>query len=248
MPGGGINRFLPDEQYQAAVGANNPSETNVFITTNDLATFTGTTNLSVGNITANTLDIISDTGNDATIPSATTTQAGLQSASDKSKLNSIEAGAEVNVQADWNQTDNTSDDFIKNKPTIPSNSGVYGTERNYSESLGNSLNTTNNFQNKINFNTTALVSTRTYRLDWACETNADVNYRRVEIEVSIGGNIIALCSSETETNPDYQDRAGFIEFTGISGIQNVLLRYRPVGTANPDANIRRAKISIIRTL
>lgn len=28
-------------------------------------------------------------------------------------------GAEVNVQSDWNQTDNTQDDFIKNKPTIP---------------------------------------------------------------------------------------------------------------------------------
>ena len=27
--------------------------------------------------------------------------------------------AEPNIQADWNQTDNTKDDFIKNKPTIP---------------------------------------------------------------------------------------------------------------------------------
>ena len=35
----------------------------------------------------------------------------------KSKLEGIEAGAQVNVQADWNQTDNTADDYIKNKPT-----------------------------------------------------------------------------------------------------------------------------------
>lgn len=35
----------------------------------------------------------------------------------KNKLNAIEAGAEVNVQSDWNQSDNTKDDFIKNKPT-----------------------------------------------------------------------------------------------------------------------------------
>jgi len=34
-----------------------------------------------------------------------------------SKLNAIAAGAEVNVQSDWNQALNTSDDFIKNKPT-----------------------------------------------------------------------------------------------------------------------------------
>lgn len=37
----------------------------------------------------------------------------------KNKLNGIAAGAEVNVQADWGQTDSTADDFIKNKPTIP---------------------------------------------------------------------------------------------------------------------------------
>lgn len=35
------------------------------------------------------------------------------------KLNGIAAGAEVNVQSDWSESDNTSDAFIKNKPTIP---------------------------------------------------------------------------------------------------------------------------------
>lgn len=34
------------------------------------------------------------------------------------KLNGIEAGAEVNVQADWNVTNSSSDAYIKNKPTI----------------------------------------------------------------------------------------------------------------------------------
>lgn len=33
------------------------------------------------------------------------------------KLNAIAAGAEVNVQSDWNITDSSSDAFIKNKPT-----------------------------------------------------------------------------------------------------------------------------------
>jgi hypothetical protein len=36
---------------------------------------------------------------------------------EKNKLAGIEPGAEVNVQADWNQTNATADDFIKNKPT-----------------------------------------------------------------------------------------------------------------------------------
>lgn len=34
----------------------------------------------------------------------------------KDKLDGIAAGAEVNVQSDWDQSDNTKDDFIKNKP------------------------------------------------------------------------------------------------------------------------------------
>ena len=37
----------------------------------------------------------------------------------KDKLDGIEANAEVNVQADWNEADNTKDDYIKNKPSIP---------------------------------------------------------------------------------------------------------------------------------
>lgn len=36
----------------------------------------------------------------------------------KTKLDSIEAGAEVNVQTDWSQSDTTADDFIKNKPDL----------------------------------------------------------------------------------------------------------------------------------
>ena len=44
---------------------------------------------------------------------------GLMSSTDKVKLNGIASGANVNVQSDWNQTDTSTDDFIKNKPTIP---------------------------------------------------------------------------------------------------------------------------------
>ena len=40
-------------------------------------------------------------------------------ATEQSKLSGIAAGAEVNVQADWNQTNSAADDFIKNKPNIP---------------------------------------------------------------------------------------------------------------------------------
>lgn len=40
---------------------------------------------------------------------------------DKDKLASIEIGAQVNVQADWSQTDETQPDYIKNKPASNNN-------------------------------------------------------------------------------------------------------------------------------
>lgn len=53
------------------------------------------------------------------IPLATHSVNGLMSATDKTKLDGIEAGAEVNVQSDWNQSNINADDYIKNKPIIP---------------------------------------------------------------------------------------------------------------------------------
>ena len=40
----------------------------------------------------------------------------------------VEDGAEQNVQSDWNQTDSTADDYIKNKPTIPTDTGATSIE------------------------------------------------------------------------------------------------------------------------
>lgn len=61
--------------------------------------------------------VTSDSGTDADIPLADSTNAGLFSAAEKTKLAGIAAGAEVNVNADWNAT--TGDALILNKPTIP---------------------------------------------------------------------------------------------------------------------------------
>ena len=73
------------------------------------------------------VDIISNNGKlqyngkeVATTDVATISTNGLMSSTDKTKLNGIASGAEVNVQSDWNVTDETSDAFIKNKPSIPS--------------------------------------------------------------------------------------------------------------------------------
>ena len=49
----------------------------------------------------------------------------LMTTAQANKLAGIQSGAEVNVQADWDQTDTTADDFIKNKPVIPDTSDFY---------------------------------------------------------------------------------------------------------------------------
>lgn len=78
------------------------------------------------NITATGISITLDKRNLVTnavenveldLSGATTALAGLMLASDKTKLNGIAVGAEVNVNADWNATEG--DALILNKPTIP---------------------------------------------------------------------------------------------------------------------------------
>lgn len=75
----------------------------------------GTTYTAGDNITISN-NVISAT--DTTYSNATTETAGLMSTDDKTKLNGIASGAEVNVQADWNESDTSSDAYIQNKPTI----------------------------------------------------------------------------------------------------------------------------------
>lgn len=52
------------------------------------------------------------------IGNSSETDIGLMTPEQFNKLKGIEEGAEVNVQADWNQTDVTKDDYIKNKPDL----------------------------------------------------------------------------------------------------------------------------------
>lgn len=53
-----------------------------------------------------------------TLPTASTTSAGVMPGAAYDKLMGIQAGAERNVQADWTVTDANSDAYIKNKPNL----------------------------------------------------------------------------------------------------------------------------------
>lgn len=87
--------------------------------------------VSVGTFLANDSTNRTVSLTDTQYKNATTSTAGLMSAADKSKLNEIEARAEVNVQSDWRETDSSLDSFIKNKPTIPTvNNGTLTIQKN----------------------------------------------------------------------------------------------------------------------
>lgn len=102
------------------------SVTSVGDTTNQTPSFGGTFK-----VTSETVDTAGHTTavaeHTVTIPDATATastsgqggSAGLMSATDKEKLDGVEAGAQANVKPDWNAAAGT-DAEILNKPTIPS--------------------------------------------------------------------------------------------------------------------------------
>lgn len=64
----------------------------------------------------------------------------------KSKLDGIAAGAEVNVQSNWNQTNTNADDYIKNKPqNLVQDANYVHTDNNF----------TSTYKDKVDANTTA---------------------------------------------------------------------------------------------
>jgi hypothetical protein len=131
---------VADEPYQGAqvddkyidLTIANASQNHIYIPVKDLVdVYTKGDGIDISNsnvisveIDSNNANGLSVGANGVALATATTSSAGAMSAADKIKLNGIAAGAEVNVQSDWNQTDNTSDDFIKNKPTIPNDSNL----------------------------------------------------------------------------------------------------------------------------
>lgn len=79
----------------------------------------GATNLRVDNRTGETLTVVSDTGTDAIIPKADENFAGLITALNQQKLNTVSPYANPNVNSDWNAV--AGDALILNKPFIPLN-------------------------------------------------------------------------------------------------------------------------------
>ena len=87
-------------------------------------------------------------------------------AAEKNKLSNIQAGAGVNMQPDWNQTNNSLDDYIKNKPAIPDIS----TKQNINDNNLNTISKTvpgaiNEINNQINSIGTIVTTAETASAD-----------------------------------------------------------------------------------
>jgi hypothetical protein len=81
----------------------------------DNATFASFTNGGASELYHNNTKVLETTATGITV---TSTVNGRNIGTDGTKLDTIANGAEVNVQANWSETDNANDAFIQNKPTL----------------------------------------------------------------------------------------------------------------------------------
>lgn len=113
---------------------------------------------------------------------------------EKNKLSGIAAGAEVNVQSDWAQTNSSADDYIKNKPSIPTK--------------------TSDLTNDSGFITSASVPTKTSDLtnDSGFITNTVNNLTNYYDQSTINTMFAAIPAVPTKTS-DLTNDSGFVSDT-----------------------------------
>ena len=116
----GLQSEITSQNKLASDLVDDTNQTNKFVTTSEKNAWDAKQDALIA---GSNITIASDgktiSATDTTYSNATTQTAGLMSATDKSKLDGVASGAEVNVQADWNETNSSSDAYIQNKPTIP---------------------------------------------------------------------------------------------------------------------------------
>ena len=92
---------------------------------------------------------------------------------DKNKLAGIEAGAEVNVQSDWDQNDSTKDDYIKHRPDL----SVYATKTEVASDLADKQDKLTAGSNiTITNNVISATASPQQQADWAQTDSSAVDY------------------------------------------------------------------------
>lgn len=158
-------------------------------------------------VAGNNVTLTPDSTNDKVTIAATDTTysdvtaggpSGLMTGADKTKLNGIASGAEVNVQSDWDQTDTTADDYIKNKPTIPAAITVDSAFSSTSENPVQNKVINTALRGKANGNARIFVGSSNDYADTATKTVSCADYDAIR-----GGDILIVnfITSNTATAP-----------------------------------------------
>ena len=219
------NGGVQDTVYIAGAGGatltlNNNTLTITTADTNTTYTFSGTTGESGYVIT-----ITPSTGDPqtVTIPFASASAAGLMSASDYSKLAGITAGAEPNVQSDWNQSTTTADDYIKNKPTITN----YDTGTDSDLSTGTS--------------TTAKVWTPKVIHDYVASAAGAADAMRFKGTIGSGGTVTSLPSTHAVGDTYRVIEAGMYAGQNCE-IGDLIIAITTSGTTSSDWTVAQTNI------
>lgn len=194
----------------------------------------GATNLTVGNQNTNTLDVISDTGTDATVPAATASLAGLMSAADKTKLDSdndqlITNEGSLTLGAGTGTTSLINSNTSGSTPiTITVSTGLSSSES------GNNLTLTNTDPDQSVTNEPLTISDGTNSETLAGQVLTVTGTNNVSAAYNIGTNTLTLNSVEHQqdlslvgtTSPQLQlsDNSGVPGIAGdilINGIRGI---------------------------
>lgn len=126
----------------------------------------------------------------------------FMTSAEKTKLSGIAAGAEVNVQSDWDQTTTTADDYIKNKPSL----ATVATSGSYND-LSNkpTIPTVNNATLTIQKNGTTV---ETFTANASSDVTANITVPTKTSDITNDSNFVASGDLATvATSGSYNDLA-----------------------------------------
>lgn len=144
---------------------------------------------------------------------------------DKTKLDGIEAGAEANVQADWNETNTSSDAYIQNKPDL----SVYATDAELSAGLATKQDTLTAGDNiTITNNVISATAAPQEQSDWTETDTSDVSYikHKPSVKPVVAGNNITITEGNDSftisatADPQVQADWAQTDSTAVDYIQN----------------------------
>lgn len=142
---------------------------------------------------------------------------------EKNKLSGIEAGAEVNVQSDWDQSDSSADDYIKHRPDL----SVYATKSEVATDLAGKQDTLTAGSNiTITNNVISATAAPQQQADWAQNDSSQVDYikNRPTSKPLVAGANISITESASQVtiaaSAAPQVNADWNATSGVSEILN----------------------------